>query len=229
MSAIEIRDLTFSYEKLPDTTILDIPQFLVEKNEKVFLHGPSGCGKSTLLNILSGVLKPKRGTDNLLGEDIFQLKSNRRDSFRGEHLGIIFQNFNLIPYLSVAENIALPCQVNRHRREKLTTELNSEIERLAGHLGITPLLQKKSTKLSIGQQQRVAVARALIGRPEIVVADEPTSSLDDGITDEFINLLLQEHKNDPFTLVFVSHDQRLSSHFDRKLSFASLNKIGGEQ
>lgn len=223
MKAIDIEGLEFSYSKKV-SPILNIEKFSVKQSEKVFLYGPSGCGKSTLLNVIAGVLRPQKGKVRVLEKDLFSWRETKRDHFRGLHLGIIFQSFNLIPYLSVAENIALSCSLNKKRCQKFSCELDAEVRRLAEHLGIENLLEQQSTNLSIGQQQRVAVARALIGSPEIVIADEPTSSLDEEVTEDFIKLLLKEYDENPFTLIFVSHDQRLSRFFDRKIDLLGINQ-----
>lgn len=205
---------------------MEIPTLKIKTSEKVFIHGPSGSGKSTLLNLLSGVLKPTKGEIHILGENIAPLSVRQKDKFRGDHIGFIFQSFNLIPYLSVKENIILPYLASKLRRKRLQSSIDQEVNQLAGHLNLTDYLEKKASQLSVGQQQRVAVARALIGSPDIILADEPTSSLDDSVTEKFMNLLLEEQKAKKFTLVFVSHDKRLSKHFDREISLSNINKTG---
>ncbi len=220
MSCIEIKNLQFSYPNAQK--VLDIKKLSIETGEKVFIHGASGSGKSTLLNLLAGVLSSSTGTLKVLGTNLVSLSTTEKDKFRGDHIGFIFQSFNLISYLSIAENISLPYRSSSKRRSQ-TKNLNEEIERLSKHLGLSDLMDKPVSMLSVGQQQRVAVARALIGSPDIIIADEPTSSLDDDITDDFVQLIISEHKAKNFTLLFVSHDKRLATHFDRSISLSEIN------
>lgn len=222
MNIIEIKDLKFGYNS--SSLILDIDRLEIAKGETLFLHGPSGCGKSTLLNLLAGVLVSSEGSLKVLDQDIETLSQTKRDRFRGDHIGFIFQRFNLINYLSISENISLPCRSSKHRQKNLKNSMDHEIKKLADHLNLTPFINKTVSNLSVGQQQRVAVARALIGSPEIVIADEPTSSLDDEVTDKFIKLLLEECKENKTTVIFVSHDKRLAKHFDREVALNDINK-----
>ncbi len=226
MDIVKLDKLKFSYQT--GDPVLDIDSMEIKKGERVFLHGPSGSGKSTLLNILSGVLSPQEGSIRILGKDINNLSQSKRDEFRGDYIGFIFQRFNLINYLSIAENISLPCRTSKVRKENLNDSMESEITRLVDHLNLKPYINKKVSKLSVGQQQRVAVARALIGKPEIIIADEPTSSLDDDVTDKFIELLLRECNEKQTTVIFVSHDKRLAKHFDREIELKTFNKASGE-
>jgi putative ABC transport system ATP-binding protein len=188
----------------------------------VFLHGPSGCGKSTLLGLLAGVLLPQSGRVNLLGQDWAELPSSRRDAFRADHVGYIFQQFNLLAYLSVLDNVLLPCRFSAARAKRaLPGAAQSLLERVELPQA---LWTKPAGELSVGQQQRVAAARALIGTPEIVIADEPTSALDAALRDNFMALLLGATRAAGSTLVFVSHDERLAAAFDRRLSLPELNR-----
>lgn len=223
MNAFELRDIKFGYKVAEN--ILDIKSWEVKKKKSVFIHGPSGSGKSTLLNLLAGVLAPQSGTLNILGESLSDMKASQRDRFRGDHIGFIFQSFNLIPYLNIKENLSLPYMVSKMKKKRIDC-LDEEITELTKHLGLTDYLQQQVSDLSIGQQQRVGVARALIGSPEIVIADEPTSSLDDDITESFMQLLMGKHKEKGFTLIFVSHDLRLEKYFDEKISLRELNQAG---
>lgn len=195
--------------------------------ERVFLHGPSGCGKSTLLALLGGVLTPQHGKITLLHTDLTALSASARDRFRVDHIGFIFQQFNLIPYLSVLDNTLLPCRFSSRRKTRATARglsVQQEACRLLDHLGLGQALRDRAvTALSVGQQQRVAAARALIGRPEIIIADEPTSSLDAARQDSFLDLLLQECEAAKSTLLFVSHDHRLATHFTRTVALRELN------
>lgn len=203
-----------------------MPELRVEREERVFIFGPSGSGKTTLLGLLTGVLAPGRGEVRILGTDIGALPAGRRDAFRAEHVGYIFQMFNLIPYLNVLENISLPCRLSARRRGRLKGEgVDEAASRLAKRLGIADYLDAPVTELSVGQQQRVAAARALIGAPELVVADEPTSSLDADRRAHFLELLFEICGDAGSTLLFVSHDRHLESLFGRSLSLPELNRV----
>ncbi|MEX2581889.1 MAG: ABC transporter ATP-binding protein [Gemmatimonadota bacterium] len=207
--------------------MLNVPELRVERGERVFLFGPSGSGKTTLLGVLAGVLSPQGGSVRVLGHDLATMSDGARDEYRAEHLGYIFQMFNLIPYLTVLENITLPCRLNRSRRARLGSEPPKEAaRRLAERLEIVDLLNADVTELSVGQQQRVAAARALIGAPELVVADEPTSSLDADRRARFLELLFEICGDSGATLMFVSHDRHLLPLFDRGLSLPELNLVG---
>lgn len=221
--AIDIEGVAFAWGSGPP--VLDIPRFQVRRGERVFLRGPSGSGKSTLLGIVSGVLAPARGGIRVLGTDLASMSGARRDAFRAAHIGLVFQMFNLLPYLSVIDNVLLPARFSAARRRRATPDPGTEARRLLGELGIAAaaLPGRAVAELSIGQQQRVAVARALLGRPELVIADEPTSALDSDTRDSFLRLLMSECAAASATLVFVSHDTSLGAMFDRRLSIADIN------
>jgi putative ABC transport system ATP-binding protein len=220
--AVLLEDLRFSYRK--GTPILDIERLEVPSGERVFLHGPSGSGKTTLLGLLTGVLRADAGSVRILGTDLSSLSGGKRDAFRGEKLGYIFQMFNLIPYLTALENIILPCRVSAPRRARVRGSLEEEARRLAGRLEIGSLMEARPGELSVGQQQRVAAARALMGRPQLVVADEPTSSLDTDRRDLFLDLLFDSCREAGASLLFVSHDRTLEPRFDRGLSLGEVNR-----
>lgn len=205
--------------------VLDVPRFTVARGERVFLKGPSGSGKSTLLGLVGGVLLPDRGRVRVLGQDLATLRGSARDRFRATHVGFVFQMFNLVPYLSVIENVLLPVRFSPERRAR-AGDLAGEARRLLSALGLgaADLENRGVTQLSIGQQQRVAAARALLGRPEIVIADEPTSSLDWDARESFLKLLMQECSGAGTTLVFVSHDVTLGSLFDRTVALGEINR-----
>ncbi|MGC4028478.1 MAG: ABC transporter ATP-binding protein [Steroidobacteraceae bacterium] len=223
--AIELSQVEFGWRGAPP--LLGIGQLAIGQGERVFLRGPSGSGKSTLLGLIGGVLVPARGSVRLLGTDIASLGASDRDRFRGEHLGFIFQMFNLIPYLDVLQNVLLPTEFSRARRDRVGADQAGEARRLLQALGLTgDMLGRKVTQLSIGQQQRVAAARALLGRPEILIADEPTSALDTDTRAGFLELLLNQCRQLGTTLLFVSHDTSLQVHFDRTLAMADINTIG---
>lgn len=229
---IRIDDLLFRWSA-SSRPCLDIAQFLVEAGERIFIHGPSGSGKSTLLGLLGGVLAPERGTIQVLDTDLTCMRAAQRDRFRADHVGFLFQLFNLIPYLSVIDNVMLPCRFSARRSSQAMAggkSLRDEALRLLSHLDIEPaLLERQVTDLSVGQQQRVAAARALLGRPEIVIADEPTSALDAERQMAFLDLLLQECAEAGATLLFVSHDRRLATHFSREIALPSINRAQSER
>jgi len=215
--AIALRDVHFSYRSGPE--ILDIPELTIARGERVFLFGPSGSGKTTLLGVLAGILTGFTGSVEVLGRDMGKLSGSQRDAFRGTHLGYIFQLFNLIPYLTVEENITLPGRLHTARAKSL-----AEAHAVAKRLGIEHLLRRAVTQLSVGQQQRVAAARALLGAPELLIADEPTSSLDFDHRERFLELLFENCALSNSTLLFVSHDRSLAGKFDRQLSLLDFNR-----
>jgi putative ABC transport system ATP-binding protein len=198
---------------------LAIEQFSLVKGERLFLVGPSGSGKSTFLSLLAGIVTPQAGRIEILGTDIAKLRGAARDRFRAEHFGIIFQMFNLLPYGSVIDNVVLPLSFSPSRRKRAAAAGSGETEamRLLNSLGIEPSLVEgnAASSLSVGQQQRVAAARALIGSPELIVADEPTSSLDRNRQQAFLDLLFADVAEANSTLVMVSHDESLASRFTR--------------
>lgn len=222
--AIELRDLTFGWSG--GEPLLSIPRLSVARGERVLVHGPSGCGKSTLLALIGGVIQPDHGSVRLLGEDLTAMPSSRRDAFRAEHLGFIFQLFNLVPYLSVLENVLLSLRFSRARRQRLA-DPRAEALRLLAAMGLADdrLLRRRVTDLSVGQQQRVAAARALVGRAEILVADEPTSALDADAKESFLGLLMGECAAAGTSLLLASHDRSLGPAFDRSLSLPQANLV----
>ena len=221
--AVELTDVRFAYRGGRD--VLDIPSLAIARGERTFLHGPSGSGKTTLLGLLAGVLVPRTGSVRVLGTELATLSGGARDRFRAEHLGYVFQMFNLIPYLSVRDNITLPCRLSAARRARLDgADPAAEAAHLAERLGIAAALDEPVTALSVGQQQRVAVARALIGAPELVVCDEPTSALDADRRDRFLELLFARCEEAGSALVFVSHDLSLAPRFARTVELRDLNR-----
>lgn len=223
---IALRDVQFRWH--PQEPCLDIAALDIAAGERVFLHGPSGSGKSTLLGLLGGINLPQTGELQCLGHDMRQISARARDQFRVDHIGFVFQQFNLLPYLSVIDNVLLPCRFSRLRRTRAIETDHSEhaaAMRLLNHLDLPESLYARSAQaLSTGQQQRVAVARALIGQPELVIADEPTSALDAARQERFLDLLGSECAAAGSTLLFVSHDMRLASHFDRTLALTTINR-----
>jgi putative ABC transport system ATP-binding protein len=226
---VQVRDLLFRWS-VREQPCLDIAQLAIGAGERVFLHGPSGSGKSTLLGLLGGVLAPERGSIRFLDVDLTQLSAAARDRFRADHVGFIFQQFNLIPYLTAVDNVTLPCRFSA-RRSRLATaggsSCDAEAVRLMSQLE-AELHGRLATRLSVGQQQRVAAARALIGKPAFIIADEPTSSLDAPRQSAFLDLLQRQCTEVGAALLFVSHDRRLSHAFDREVAIHSLNRAGAQ-
>lgn len=224
---VSFSDVTFGWGR-DGPTVLDIEGFHVAKAERLFLRGPSGSGKTSLLNLIGGVTSPRSGSISVLGVDITTLSGFRRDRFRADHIGFIFQQFNLVPYLGLIENVVLPCRFSKRRAARAVARsgsLENEARRLLErmNIGAAALASDSVSKLSVGQQQRVAAARSLIGSPELVIADEPTSSIDDDARQAFLALLLEEARDFETTLIFVSHDERLAGHFDRALTLSEIN------
>ncbi|MFN4024325.1 MAG: ABC transporter ATP-binding protein [Hyphomonas sp.] len=223
---IQIEGLRFAWKKGP--AVLDIDAFRLEAGERVFLRGPSGSGKSTLLGLIAGVLQPQSGKISVLGQDMTHLAAAKRDRLRAHRMGVIFQMFNLVPYLSVTGNVLLPLRFSAARRKAAGSDPQAEARRLLARLGLDDeeLLGRRVSDLSVGQQQRVAAARALIGSPSLVIADEPTSALDADARDRFINLLSEEVARSGASLLFVSHDGSLARLFTRSADLADINRAG---
>ena len=224
---LDLKDVCFSW-KNSGRELLNLPELLVEQHDHVFLQGPSGSGKSTLLALVGGILVSESGTLKVLGTEIKSLSSSARDAFRVDHIGFIFQLFNLLPYLSIEENVMLPLSFSKIRAKRAgRTKIDqvNEAHRLLKALALGEQLAEKSpvTELSVGQQQRVAAARSLIGNPELIIADEPTSALDADLRHSFLELLFGECKKAGSTLLFVSHDSTLSDLFNRKISMDEIN------
>jgi putative ABC transport system ATP-binding protein len=215
------------------SAVLDIPELTIRQRETLFVKGPSGSGKSTLLSLLGGVVAAQSGEVRLLGTSLSDLSSAARDRFRVDHIGFVFQLFNLLPYLSLIDNVVLPCRFSRLRRKRAmrrSGDAHAEAARLLTHLGLDParFSNRPVAELSVGQQQRVAAARALIGQPELIVADEPTSALDAERRSVFLELLFEEVAAADSTLVFVSHDPGLQRYFDRTVDLPALNRAHPE-
>ncbi len=217
---INISTCQFAYEK---SSIIDIDSLNIKEGEHLFLHGKSGSGKSTFLNLLCGVLVPTSGSIEVNSTKIELLSASERDSFRADNYGTIFQQFNLLAYLSVKENISLACGFSKEKTSNIKN-MNEEIKSLLDALELNVDISRPAMNLSVGEQQRVAVARALIGKPKIIIADEPTSALDSSSKSSFMNLLFRQVDAQKSTLIFVSHDKSLSSGFKTVYDFEEINR-----
>ncbi len=222
--AIHLHNLQFSYAGKGAATVLDIPEWQVATGERIFLYGASGSGKSTLLNLVAGTLTPQQGEIQLLGQAFSNLSARKRDSFRAHHIGVVFQQFNLIPYLSVVENIQAGAFFAKQKQNATPVHISALFQQLKLP---ESLLDRRADELSVGQQQRVAIARALINYPEILVVDEPTSALDADARDSFMKLLLSCCEVSECALLFVSHDQSLAQYFSKKQDLTALNQAAG--
>ncbi len=201
---------------------IDCPAFELARGESVLLLGASGSGKSTLLSLICGIIAADRGRVEVAGTDLGGLRPGARDRFRAEEIGVIFQQFNLLPYASVADNICLPLRFAPARRAR-AGDPRGEALRLCSALGLPEgLAAAPAGRLSVGQQQRVAVARALIGSPPLIVADEPASSLDAAAQDSFLALLFAQAAEAGSALLMVSHDDRIAARFDRVVRLSDI-------
>ena len=220
---ININSCGFKYPNATHKT-LNIKSLAVNSGEHIFIKGKSGSGKSTFLNLLSGVLEAQDGDIEILGVNLKTLNSSQKDKFRADNYGIIFQELNLLPYLSVRENISLACGFSNVKAKNIK-DISKEIDLLLNALEFPfAKIDVKAMELSVGEQQRVAVARALLGRPEIIIADEPTSALDRDAKDKFMKLLFRQVEAQNSTLIFVSHDNELANYFEHVYDFAQINK-----
>lgn len=224
VAAVRLHDVVFGYDHR--TPLLRIDELTVEMGKRVFLYGPSGSGKTTLLGLITGILQPQSGSCMVLGKELTKMSMPARDQHRGSEMGYIFQSFNLIPYLTVRQNVALPCWVHQRRRKRIVAPtVREEVERLVRRLGLESRLDRGVKKLSTGEQQRVAIARAVIGKPSLVIADEPTSSLDTDRRQAFMELLFEVCDEAQATLMFVSHDRSLMDQFDERIALSSISQI----
>ena len=220
---INLNQVKFRYPGESNSSVLNLPSWQVQSGESVLLIGSSGSGKSTLLNLLSGILVPNSGEISVADHQLESLTDRQRDRFRATEIGYVAQSFNLIPYLSAIDNIKL-----MHYFAQSSGKQNND-------LGIEPLLlelnipetqwQKPINQLSVGQQQRVAIARAIVNKPKLLIADEPTSSLDQHNRDNFMSIMMKAADDHQMTIVFVSHDLSLSDYFKRVDSMSDINQL----
>ena len=220
-SIIKIDSVRFYWSKKSNFKIF-VPNLAIKKGEKVLLLGESGSGKTTLLSLMCGFLNPLSGNISINGNTINQLSSKTRDEYRADNIGIIFQQFNLLPYANVVDNVLLPLYFSKVRSNNVSNKKEKVIELFKQLRLPDDIAQFRASSLSMGQQQRVAVARALIGNPSLIIADEPTSSLDADAQKIFLNLMFEQISENNSTLLMVSHDKSLSNQFDRLID---INEI----
>lgn len=226
---INIQDLEYTWDGEAPPTI-SISSLQIPSGQSVMIFGQSGSGKSTLLGLMCGTLNAQSGSISIDDRPLGDMSAGQRDAIRADHFGIIFQQFNLLPFLNGLENILLPLQFSRRRSKRTGNAMNEAIrltEALA--LSLDNVKKNRADQLSIGQQQRVAAARALIGTPEIIIADEPTSALDESSKNAFIKLLTEQAKISESTLVMVSHDRSLGRYFDRTIELEQLSDNSADQ
>ncbi|WP_380056758.1 ABC transporter ATP-binding protein [Falsihalocynthiibacter sp. SS001] len=221
---LEITDVSYRWPGRAGFS-LAVAHLSVAKGESVLLLGESGSGKSTLLSLICGTVLPDKGKVHVAGTDSAALSGGARDKFRAEHIGVIFQQFNLLPFGSVMDNILLPLRFAPARRKR-AGDANDEASQLCSTLGLPEGVgNAKAAALSVGQQQRVAVARALIGQPPLIIADEPTSALDANSQAAFLDLLFEQIALHNTSLLMVSHDPRLGERFDRVIRMEDIAQV----
>lgn len=225
--SIYLRDIRFEWPGRPRFAIA-VKKLLLEPRETMLLLGESGSGKSTLLSLICGTVLPSCGEVIIADTDLTSLSGTARDRFRAEQIGVVFQQFNLLPFGSVRDNILLPLRFAPARRRR-TPGPEGQADELCRTLGLPEgILKMRAARLSVGQQQRVAVARALIGQPPILIADEPTSSLDETSRENFLDLLFDQVRSQGSTLLMVSHDSRLAKKFDRVVRISEIATVERE-
>lgn len=234
-AVFRIHNLQYTYSPKSES-ILSIEEWRLNHGDRVFLYGDSGSGKTTLLNLLCGILLPTKGRIVLFDEQINTLPNRKRDAFRAQNIGVVFQTFNLINYLSVMKNIELAAyfagssrltgssRVNTTQSNNNASVVEHRAIELAQSLRLSPsILHKKVMHLSTGQQQRVAIMRALINQPKLLLVDEPTSALDASARDAFMRELMDICDSENTTLIFVSHDHALGTYFEHQVDLSELN------
>ena len=218
---IRLDSLRFYWSKVADFKIY-IPKLEIGRGEKVLLLGESGSGKTTLLSLICGFLSPISGDIFLNEQKLNDLKANKKDQFRFDNIGIIFQQFNLLPYANVIDNITLPLYFSKKRDSRVTNHRETVLNICRSLQLSESTIAMQANKLSVGQQQRVAVARALIGNPSLIIADEPTSSLDASTQKKFLDLMFRQIEEHKSTLLMVSHDSSISNYFDRTINIKDI-------
>jgi ABC-type lipoprotein export system ATPase subunit len=216
---VTLKDLVVEYRMADETLrVLDIPMWSVGKGAQVAISGPSGSGKSTLLNIIAGLLVPTEGTVMVAGSELTRLNEAERDCFRADSIGCIFQNFNLLQGYTALENVLMGMTFSSQKSD------GKEARELLSMVGLSHRMDHYPRELSIGEQQRVAIARAIAKKPGLILADEPTGSLDPLHTEGVILKLREVSSSLGCTLIVVSHEQEVVSDFEERVSFLELNQ-----
>lgn len=219
---IQLKDIQFHYPQSDFN--LNIESLNFKDGSKTAVIGPSGFGKTTMLNLIAGILLPEKGLIDVLGIDVSKLSDKERRNYRIQNIGFVFQDFRLVPYLNVLDNIVLPFRINAALRPDI--ENASHASDLANELGIGKLLKKYPSKLSHGERQRVAIARALVNQPKVILADEPTGNLDPDNKNHIKNILFKAVEKHKATLITVTHDHEMLGGFDNVIDFKNFrNKM----
>ena len=215
---VELEKLEFGYS--PESLLFRIPELHIELGQSVGIVGPSGAGKTTLLRLLAGICLPSSGRVSLGDLAINRLNDAERRHFRNERIGLVFQDFRLLEYLSVRENMLLPFHIGARRKEARVGA--TRVDDLAPRLGLVDRINAYPGELSQGEQQRVAIGRALVASPQLILADEPTGNLDEANKLKIRDLLLSYCRDQHVTLIMVTHDLQLLGDFDRVIDFSEF-------
>ena len=202
-------------------TVLDVPEFILEAGQEVALRGASGTGKTTFLNCIAGILRPDQGDIELAGQNIAIASEGQRDQLRAQHIGYIFQTFNLLQGYTCLENVLLGMSFSGQANTQAAAAILKRV-------GLSDRMDYQPSELSVGQQQRVAVARALANRPQLVLADEPTGNLDPQNAREALQLIREVCRENQAALLLVSHDQAVLDQFEDSLDLAEINQAAKE-
>jgi putative ABC transport system ATP-binding protein len=216
---VEADQLGFAYDT--DSFQLNLASLTIAAGETVAIVGPSGCGKTTLLHLIAGILKTQTGQLRVLGSEVSAMSDDRARDFRLQRIGMVFQSFELLDYLNVLDNILLPVRIGSG--VSLSRAIRERARQLATQMGIADKLSRPISRLSQGERQRVAVARALLLRPPLLLADEPTGNLDPNNKGRVLSLLLDYAAEEGAGLITVTHDSTLLDRFSRVLDFSTLN------
>ena len=219
---IAINDLEFSYPT--GNFFLQVPEFLVDKHEKIAVIGPSGTGKTTLLNLIAGIIKPNQGNIRVNDTSVDQLNDAQRREFRITTIGFVFQDFELLDYLNVYDNILHPYRITKALHLEQSVKQRAQL--LAEEMGIDDKLKRRANDLSQGEKQRTAICRALLPQPKLILADEATGNLDPENKTRILDLLFRAVREHDTTLLAVTHDHELLKRFDRVVDFRDFRNFG---